>query len=250
MKTTAALLQLLAISAAGLSAYIYFNAENRADKLEQDIQRTSQQLALEKANNAKLKAENTSLAEKSTKATLALDEARSLNTVLTARSNQLKREANRYSGELDERFKEAEQLQRNLADSNKEIATLKATTVSLKEVDRYENTIADLEQTILKLQSSERTFPGAAASQAPQQQMASKSLKGKILTVGPQSSFIVIDVGETEGAEASNILDVQRGGATIAQVTITKVNENLSIAHILPESLVSEPRSGDIVTTY
>lgn len=250
MKTSATLLQLLAITAAAFSAYIYFNAENRADELEQNLTRTSQQLALQKANNAKLEAENSGLVEKATKANLAFDEARSLNTVLTARSNQLKREANRYSTELDERFKQEEQLQRTIADQNKELAHLRATTVSLDEVDRYQMTIADLEQRILKLKSSERTFPGAAATLDVAETNPQANLKGKILTVGPQSSFIIIDLGQNEGAEKANVLDVQRGGATIAQVTITEVKENLSIAHVLPQSLVSEPRSGDIVTTY
>jgi len=250
MKTTATLLQLLALCAAGISAYVYFNAENSADALNQDLQRVSQQLGLEKANNAKLKAENSDFASKVTQSNLALDEARSLNTVLTARSNQLKREANRYSEELDTRFKQEEQLQRKLADQNKELATLKTTTVSIEEIDRYQNTIADLEQRILKLKSTERTFPGSAASIADTSTSTQNDLKGKILTVGAQSSFIIIDVGEKESAEEGNVLDVQRGGATIAQVTITQVKENLSIAHILPQSLVSEPRSGDTVTTF
>ena len=66
-------------------------------------------------------------------------------------------------------------------------------------------------------------------------------------TVGPKSSFVVINLGYTSGVRLDHLLEIQRDGKLVANIQVTEVKENLSIARILPESMANDPEVGDIV---
>lgn len=250
MKSIANFLSILAILGAIASGAFYLLNTKNKNQLELDIQSYRAQLTAEQADGKKhkesLKASDAQLSQTSKN----LEEARSNITVITARSNQLKRENQRFTEELERRLENEESLQRTLADLKKGMAKLQATTISLEKAEAYEQTVASLESEILRLKSSQRSNSNTASSALPKGAiLAPVELSGKILTVGPQSSFVITNLGYTSGIRLNHLLDIERDGAIVAQLQITEVKENLSIARILPESFKTDPKPGDSVVS-
>ncbi len=249
MKMTNTLLYIIAVLGAVLSGIFYFLTEANKQDLQAQLDRMQSSLGSQRNEAQALQQRNEELQKTLETKTHELEEAISNNAILTARANQLKRETRRFSDELDQRIDKEEKLQGQIVDLNRRVAELRATTVSVDEVAQYQEEIAKLEAEILELRDSRRSFPGSAASAIDETKAAPANLKGKILTVGPQSSFVVVNVGYNEGIRLSHGLNIRRGGEQIARLQVTEVKENLSIAHILPESLTKDPIAGDIVTS-
>lgn len=70
-------------------------------------------------------------------------------------------------------------------------------------------------------------------------------LKGSVLVVDPKWEFVVLDVGEKNGALKDGVMMVHRDTRLVGKVKITKVMPDRSIANILPGWKVDEIREGD-----
>ena len=148
------------------------------------------------------------------------------------------------------RMDNEENLQRNLADLKKEMAAQKANSITLEEANAFEQKINSLESTILKLESTpvRKTSPSTAEGYGNVKPGPSDA-NGKILTVGPQSSFAIVSLGYTSGIRLDHLLEIERDGESIAKIQISEVKENLSIARILPGSMKIDPKTGDFIVS-
>jgi cell shape-determining protein MreC len=72
-------------------------------------------------------------------------------------------------------------------------------------------------------------------------------LKGKILAVDPKYDFVVIDVGDEQGAKERGEMMVNRDGKLIGKVRITKVEKDRSVATILSQWKRGQVMEGDQV---
>lgn len=63
------------------------------------------------------------------------------------------------------------------------------------------------------------------------------TLKGKIRSVHRNWGFVIINAGNKQGVVSGSTLDVVRDGEIIAKLKVTAVEEGLSSANIIPESL-------------
>ena len=250
MKSVANFLSVLAVLGAVASGVFYFLSASDKSNAEQELKDARRLLQSESARIAKLEEELEESQTLEKQSSNSLEEARSNITVITARSNQLNRENKRFTEELERRIENEENLQRSLADLRKEMAELRATTISLSKADSYEQTIASLESEVERLKNLQRTAATAASTALPPDaKSAPADLEGKILTVGPQSSFVITNLGYTSGIRLDHLLDIERDNQLIARLQITEVKENLSIARILPESLKTDPVPGDSVVS-
>ena len=103
---------------------------------------------------------------------------------------------------------------------------------------------------ILRLKSAQSSVASAVQNTLPAgAKHAPVDLNGEVLTVGAQSSFVITNLGYTNGIRLDHLLNIQRDGKTIAQLQVTEVKENLSIARILPESFKTDPKPGDSVVS-
>ncbi|MEM9159146.1 MAG: hypothetical protein AAGB46_08860, partial [Verrucomicrobiota bacterium] len=239
------LFYILTIAGAILSGVFYFLSSSSSNALKEQIANLENQLSISQNKFSKANSEKNKLSQELHENSTAFNETRSENTVLSARVNQLKRENHRLTEELDDRIETEETLQRDIAKLNNELSTTKASTISLAAIAEYEQKISDLEAENLRLRDTQRRFPGSAASSTP-----AEELNGAILTVGPGASFVVIDIGYTDGVRLANSLNILRGSRPIAKIEITEVKENLSIGRILPDSMETTPRNGDLVASY
>ena len=250
MKSIANFLSILAIIGAIASGVFYSLNTKDKNQLELDIQSYRSQLATERQKASAAKESQEAIAAELGQTSKNLEEARSNITVITARSNQLKRENQRFTEELERRLENEESLQRALADLKKAMAEQRATTISLEKAQAYEGTIASLESEILRLKSAQSALaknPRPALANGAK--AAPANLSGNVLTVGAQSSFVIVNLGFTSDIRLDHLLDIERDGAVIAQIQISEVKENLSIGRILPESFKTDPKPGDSVVS-
>jgi len=70
-------------------------------------------------------------------------------------------------------------------------------------------------------------------------------LKGKVLTVDPKWNFVVLDVGEKQGALKNGVLMISRNTKLVAKVKIASLEGERSIANIIPGWDLAEVREGD-----
>lgn len=72
-------------------------------------------------------------------------------------------------------------------------------------------------------------------------------LRGKILAVDPKYDFVVLDIGEDQGAKARGEMMVDHDGKLLGKVRIQTVSKDRSIANILPDWKRGEINEGDEV---
>jgi hypothetical protein len=74
-----------------------------------------------------------------------------------------------------------------------------------------------------------------------------QNLHGTVTAVDAQFDFVVLDIGESQGAREHGELLVSRGEKLIGKLRILDVKKDHSIANILPDWKQDEIQTGDIV---
>lgn len=72
-------------------------------------------------------------------------------------------------------------------------------------------------------------------------------LRGKVLVTDPKWEFVVINVGEEEGARLNGELLVSRQGRLVAKVIIREVQKGRCIANLMPGWKLGDVAEGDVV---
>jgi hypothetical protein len=136
----------------------------------------------------------------------------------------------------------ARELADELAALRQDLAATRASNASPAAVQAYRSTIAELER---QLAASSH---GAAAPTAPGASTAvftSRAGRATVLTVGPESAFVVLNFGSARGAQLGQKLNVSQGNTIVATVTISDVRGNFSVAQVLPDTLRGVLQKGD-----
>jgi flagellar hook-basal body complex protein FliE len=72
-------------------------------------------------------------------------------------------------------------------------------------------------------------------------------MEGAVLSVDPDWGFVIINVGEEDGALENGELLVSREGKLVGKVQISSVEKDRSIANVLPGWLQADIQVGDVV---
>ncbi|MGO8699444.1 MAG: hypothetical protein ACLQVY_17195 [Limisphaerales bacterium] len=72
-------------------------------------------------------------------------------------------------------------------------------------------------------------------------------LHGKILAVDPKYDFVVLDIGDEQGAKERGEMLINRGGRLIGKVKISSVQKDRCVANILPDWKNGDVMEGDEV---
>lgn len=113
---------------------------------------------------------------------------------------------------------------------------LSPATIDAAELQQARETAASLEAKVARLEAAARE---ASAPPAPPDQV-------RVLGVGPENAFVVLDFGARSGAAVNQLLLVRRGSAPLATVAIRTVHARHAIAHVIPDSLQGSLRDGDV----
>ena len=243
------LLCAIALIGSGISAALYLQIGDSKKILEQRLAdshaRTTKiesQLAAANERNGSLKEQNGALQSKiaaldadilATKATLAAAESRAAD--LDRGLADVKLVLSLYEQTARALADEVSALRHDLADA-------RASQASPEAVDGYKSTIAELERQLANARNGV-VAPGAAG--AATAVFASRAGRATVLTVGPESAFVVLNFGSVRGAQIGQKLTVSQGAEVVATVAISDVRANFSIAHVLPDSLRGVLHKGD-----
>jgi hypothetical protein len=72
-------------------------------------------------------------------------------------------------------------------------------------------------------------------------------LRGKVVAVDPKFNFVVLNIGEDQGAKQRGVLMVDRDGKLLGKVRITSVTKDECVANILPDWKRGNIMEGDEV---
>lgn len=76
------------------------------------------------------------------------------------------------------------------------------------------------------------------------------TVRGNVLVVDPKWDFMILNVGAKHGLIDKGVLLVSRNGALVAKVRVTSVQQDRSIANIMPGWKLKDVMEGDQVFPY
>ncbi|MEO5959396.1 MAG: hypothetical protein ABIZ49_00655 [Opitutaceae bacterium] len=123
-----------------------------------------------------------------------------------------------------------------------DLADARGSNASPEAVAAYKNTIAELERQLASSRNGAAAPMAAGASTAV---FTNRVGRATVLTVGPESAFVVLNFGAVRGAQIGQKMDVSQGTRVVATVLISDVRPNFSIAQVLPDSLRGVLQKGD-----
>ena len=142
-------------------------------------------------------------------------------------------------------------------DAQSQLAAYKATDLTPDQVVKLGKTLKEAQSQIDAINAEkvvlQRALTGVKARLAryegPDTDIKLRAdLKGKVIVVDPKWDFVVLDVGEEQGAIQDGELLVSRAGKLVAKVILRSVQKDRSIANIIPGWKLGEPIEGDEVT--
>lgn len=158
-----------------------------------------------------------------------------LEEAATAAANNKKR-ADKLESDLAKTTKEKNDAQAELAQwqaldvKPSQVVQLRA---DLKKVTELRDVLKD--EGLLKDKRITFLTNRLAKYEAPEQKVILPAgLKGRVLEVGPQQDYVLLNVGENQGVLERGELLVRRGDKLVGKVAIVKVQPNTCIANILP----------------
>ncbi|MBN2640403.1 MAG: hypothetical protein JXR78_01985 [Victivallales bacterium] len=162
-----------------------------------------------------------------------------------SKTREMKKRHDTYKRDLDN-------TQSQLANARKELEANK------KEITKQTRQIASLERKIERLES-QMGLKTTTEAIAPSDPKLLKMLKGKVIDVNSKWDFVVLSIGSNTTVEQNKVniplnqdMIVVRGlnEATpeyVGKVKIVQINDNCSIANIIPESEGKKVQIGDTV---
>lgn len=252
------LLAVLAVGGSAVSAVLFFRIGNSKQILELRLADAQARAAKTDADLAAANEQNGAL-----KSHLAAADTRLQSA--TARLTATERDLAATQEKLAASDARAAGLTRDLADAKTivglyettakalgdEIAALRAdledtraAQASPEAVAAYKTTIADLERQLAAARTSGAAVTASAGGSSTAVFM-SRAGRATILTVGPESAFVVLNFGSVRGAQVGQRLTVSHGTAAVATVLISDVRANYSVAQVLPDTLRGVLQKGD-----
>jgi hypothetical protein len=76
------------------------------------------------------------------------------------------------------------------------------------------------------------------------------TVRGKVLVVDPKWDFLVLDVGAKNELPLRGVLLVSRNGELVAKIRVSDVQDQRSIANIMPGWKLKDVLEGDVVLPY
>ena len=232
----------IALLGSTLSAVLYFEIGNSKKILELRLadagtHATKLEAGLATANeqNGSLKARVSALG-----ADLAVANAKAAAS--ESRAGELDRDLAQAKTVLSVYELTARALADEVAALRDDLADSRASNASPEAVLAYKNTIAELERQLATARNG-AAAPGAVGASTAV--FTTRTGRATVLTVGPESSFVVLNFGSARGAQLGQKLSVSQGPGIVATVQISDVRANFSVAQVLPDTLRAVLQKGD-----
>jgi hypothetical protein len=243
------LLCAVALLGSTASAVLYFRIGNSKQVLELRLADATARAAKLDADLATANEHNGSLKAKASALDLEVERTRSKVALAESRNAELERDvaqARNDAAQAKTVLTVYETTARALADEvaalRQDLADSRGSNASPEAVQAYKNTIAELERQLAQSRNGAAAPTATGASTAV---FMSRAGRATVLTVGPESAFVVLNFGAVRGAQLGQKLAVNQGTTEVATVLISDVRTNFSVAQVLPDTLRGVLQKGD-----
>jgi hypothetical protein len=240
----------IALIGSALSAGLYFQIGNSKQVLELRLNEATTRATKLDGDLAVSHQQNGSLKAKLTGVSGELKSANSKLAAANTRVTQLDRDLIMAKSDLSaakDVVAVYELTARALADEvsalRQDLSDSRTSNASPEAVAAYKGTIAELERQLATARNGAAAPAAAGASTAV---FTSRAGRATILTVGPESAFVVLNFGSARGAQLGQKLAVSQGIDEVAMLSISDVRTNFSVAQVLPETLRGVLQKGDL----
>lgn len=204
---------------------------------------------------ARLRKTKTELKETQTKLTVTEKNLEETRTQLTAMTSKAESQEKRANG-LDQTLAQTRQTLKTAQDKieqwrqvgmePEQVKNLIASEKALQqEKAALEEETSLLFKRVARLENELALFRGK--EEDPYQP---PDLKGKVTVVDPKWDFVVLDIGSGKGVVQKGVLLVSRNGELVAKLRVMTVEEQRSIANVLPGWKLKDIMEGDAVIAY
>jgi hypothetical protein len=144
---------------------------------------------------------------------------------------------------------ELARVTRERDEAEAELALWTGLGVSREQIQQFQQQLAKLqaENVSLVRRNSDLDYRLSWFTGTEKEVKMPAGLTGHVMAVDKKYSFVVLNVGESQGVAKNGKLLVNRGGKLVGKVRVTRVEPNSSVANILPDWKLAEVREGDQV---
>ncbi len=236
------ILCVIALLGSAASAVLFFRIGNSKQVLEQRLADSSARSTKLDADLATANERAGSLTARAATLDSELTATKSKLSAAEARASDLSRDLAQTRDVLAFYEATARTLTDDVTALQKDLADSRTSNAAPEAVAAYKSTIAELERQLATARNGAAAPATAGASTAV---FASRAGRATVLTVGPESAFVVLNFGEARGAKLGHKLTVSQGTNVVATVQISDLRANFSVAQVLPETLRGVLQKGD-----
>lgn len=233
----------LAVLGSVVSAGLFFQIGNSKQLLEQRLADAHTRAATLDAALATANEQNGALKTQMQSLDIELGRTREKLSAAEARVTQSERDFAQTKNVLEVYELTSRALAKEISALREDIAEIRATHAAPDVVAAYKGAIAELEKQLAAARTG-TAAPGAAGASTAV--FTNRAGRATILTVGPESAFVVLNFGSARGAKLGQKLAVSQGHSEVATVLISDVRANFSIAQVLPDTLRGVLQKGDL----
>jgi hypothetical protein len=229
-----------------LTAGLGFMTKTKVDNLQSTLSSTKNELSSTKGTLENTKKDLNKTKDDLTTANKTIDETKQKLTAAETDLQKATEQAKQLAADIETRNMEIAKLTKQIESVGKpgEEGTAKPEAIvqleeQLKRATAERDEMKAVQETLNsrvaeaegRLQTAESTVKRYKAG------VARQGLSGRILAVNQGWNFVVLDVGDRQGAAVNAPLLVLRGGQPIGRVRITSVEPSTSIADVVPGSI-------------
>ena len=238
----------LAIAVMLAAAVLGFLAKGNIDKLQSVLKETKQTLARTETTLRKTEGELKKTQEELTAANTKIEQQTGEIAGLKKDKDDLGMQLAEAKMALETKSKELAELVEKMKGSDPtkpavDPAVLMAELEQKKaDLAKAQNDVAEQKQmneTLIraKVENEEKISTANKEIERYRTGVTKQGLTGKILAVNSGWNFVVLSVGDRQGAASGGVMIVTRGGEPIGRVRITSIEPSTSIADIIPGSV-------------
>ncbi len=190
------------------------------------------------------------LTAKVKKLSLQIEEEEDKNDAVVLDLAAKKKEVLDIKDELETERKEKLAISKKLKEIGADYDKVKKDVVNLKNQKKIlQDRISDLEEKSVNLDTIviNPSTTIARSKPATMTKTARQPLKGSVLVVNKEYSFVVTDLGQKDGAKKDMVFEIREGTRRLGKAQIDKVYDTMSSANILPGSEINNIKKGNFV---
>ena len=263
MNITSLILRILAVVGAIAAAVLFFMIEGQKEEIENELTQTRTTLEQTRGNLSEMTEDRDAERTRADNLQNELDQANRRISQLEIRLRETQEELRTSENNLREARREIasleserDRVQTQLSEAQREIEDIQNTHA--RRITELQNRVSQLQDDLEAAEEGGVGIPDdlfadgdlfGGEDVAPPEPAPVGPIRGMIGSVGPESSFVILDLGSADGIRDNARLMILRGDEAIGQAVVSRVQDNAAVAQVQPGTLRQSIRTGDSFRT-